>query len=176
MQFTASNLMENWQRYDSWGGQMDIIMYILMDSSHYSSKPKHTKLQHFHEHDEHFSIFFWALWEAWVQLWPGLGTLRLHSHGQSIYKKKLWSVELHQFWMDFFQINCVGLMWRTTTWCIIESVLHYFWSPSSSIVPWYKIMIIKLFRTQGAIPPTVPQVLPRVPYFNDITDDTASLI
>ena len=37
---------------------MDIIMYILMDSSHYSSKPKHTKLQHFHEHDEHFFFIF----------------------------------------------------------------------------------------------------------------------
>ena len=39
----------------------------------------------------------------------------------SQYKKKLWGVELCQFWMDFFQINCVGLVWITTTWRIIES-------------------------------------------------------
>ena len=38
---------------------MDIIMYILMDSSHYSLKPKCTSLKHFHEDDEHFYIFLY---------------------------------------------------------------------------------------------------------------------
>ncbi len=38
---------------------MDIIVYISMSSSCYSSKPKHTSLQHFHEHYEYFSIFFY---------------------------------------------------------------------------------------------------------------------
>src|SRR6266436_100780 len=37
--------------------KMDLIMYILMDSSHYSSKPKCTSLKHFHEHYGHFPIF-----------------------------------------------------------------------------------------------------------------------
>src|SRR5258705_7371978 len=40
-----------------WEDKMDLIMYILMDSSHYSSKPKCTSLKYFHEHYGHCPIF-----------------------------------------------------------------------------------------------------------------------
>jgi len=66
---------------------MDLIVYIFMNTSHNFSILELTDLQHFRRHYRHFSLFFRALWEVWVQLWPGLDTLRPSSHSQLISEK-----------------------------------------------------------------------------------------
>jgi len=66
--------------------KMDLIMYILMDSSHYSSKPKCTSLKHFHEHYGHFPIFSGPCGMPESNYDPDLRLLRPSPHSQLIRK------------------------------------------------------------------------------------------
>src|SRR5258708_536214 len=61
-------------------------MYILMDSSHYSSKNKCTSLKHFHEQYGHFPIFSGSCGMPEPNYDPDLRLLRPSPHSQLIRK------------------------------------------------------------------------------------------